>query len=80
MKDTQFKLRDIGSIELNNKIKQAVNDVITKADYRDIPFQTCIMCKNFNENEICAKYNVRPPARIIVFGCQLFDDGQDIPF
>ena len=82
MKDTQFKLRHTGSIELRSKINKAVEDVILNADYKDIPFQTCIMCMHFNENEICAKYNVRPPARIIVFGCQFFENDPDfdIPF
>lgn len=80
MKDAQFKLRLIGNIELRGKVNKAIEDVILNADYKDIPFQTCIMCKKFNENEVCVKYNVRPPARIIVFGCQFFDDAGDIPF
>lgn len=41
---------------------------------------TCVHCRHFDEaTETCMMANARPPARIIAFGCEVFDpDG--IPF
>lgn len=34
------------------------------------PIQTCINCVKFNEQqEYCAFFRARPPARVIAFGC-----------
>lgn len=42
-------------------------------------YQSCVNCQNFNEPaEICKLANQRPPARVIVFGCNMWDGG--IPF
>jgi len=44
----------------------------------DLLRKTCLTCHLFNEaNEICTKFNQRPPARVIANGCQHWDD---IPF
>lgn len=33
--------------------------------------KTCLTCQQFNEGtEICAKWNARPPAKVIVAGCE----------
>lgn len=38
-------------------------------------FKTCLNCKSFDEpSEICSKFNARPPARVITFGCEAFDE------
>lgn len=43
---------------------------------------TCITCLNFRENhgEICAKFNARPPARVIAYGCKDYFAPDEIPF
>jgi hypothetical protein len=50
----------------------------------------CLTCVHFNERgstyappgptpaETCTLYNVRPPARVIAYGCESWEDG--IPF
>lgn len=41
-------------------------------------FSTCLNCHHWNDKkEICGKWNARPPAKVIVSGC---DDHTDIPF
>lgn len=41
--------------------------------------QTCLTCDMFNEEtETCSKYAVRPPARVIAYGCEHYVE--DIPF
>jgi len=43
-------------------------------------FRTCINCKHWIDgNEICEKFNERPPAKVIVVGCEAHEDS-DIPF
>ncbi len=44
-------------------------------------YRSCINCFNFNEkNELCKLANQRPPAKVIVFGCRMWDDKDGIPF
>jgi hypothetical protein len=43
--------------------------------------QSCLSCIHFNEKEErCNYYGARPPARTIAFGCESYEDGDDIPF
>lgn len=44
--------------------------------------KSCITCDWFEESsETCKKANARPPARVIAFGCESYDNVQDdIPF
>lgn len=42
---------------------------------------SCISCLAFNEaSEWCKTYGARPPARVIAFGCESYDDEDEIPF
>lgn len=42
-------------------------------------FQTCLNCEFWNkEKETCEKFNMRPPAKVIVVGCSEHSD--IIPF
>lgn len=41
--------------------------------------KTCITCDHFNlPNEVCGMYNMRPPAKVIAFGCPAYEN--EIPF
>jgi len=43
--------------------------------------KSCLSCEFFNEQaEKCNKWNARPPARIIAFGCPDYLDKDCIPF
>jgi len=82
--DTKLKLRLQGKYELQSKLAQLIPDIISEATPKNMLFQSCIVCENFQDDEVCKMFNVRPPARIIVFGCDKFKetDGldSDIPF
>lgn len=84
MSDVKLIPRRLGEIEIRAKLAQLLVEVIKDVTPNNMLFQSCIVCEHFGENEICAKYNVRPPARIIVFGCKNFEESShiddDIPF
>lgn len=46
--------------------------------------RSCINCHHFDQSlptlEVCKKFQKRPPATIIVNGCDAHDDVYDIPF
>lgn len=44
--------------------------------------KNCISCENFKQdNEVCSKYNQKPPARVIAFGCTEYTNlTEDVPF
>lgn len=50
------------------------------------PYKNCLNCIFWDEiNEICKKFNSRPPAEIIVYSCEFHQDtnnlmDDDIPF
>lgn len=42
---------------------------------------SCLSCSFFREpTELCNRYNQRPPARVIAFGCKDYLDNDEIPF
>lgn len=82
--DTKLIPRRLGKIELAAKLSQLIENTIKDVSPNNMLFQSCIVCEHFGENEICSRYNVRPPARIIVFGCQNYEESShidgDVPF
>jgi 5-formaminoimidazole-4-carboxamide-1-beta-D-ribofuranosyl 5'-monophosphate synthetase len=65
---------EIASAASNNAIRVLENT-------HHYPFKTCMYCENFNEEkELCKLYNMRPPAAIIAFGCEKYEDDDEIPF
>lgn len=74
MQNINPKLRIDGRYDLENAIKLALRDI-------KCPYQSCLVCLNFNEEyEICKKYNAKPPARVIAYACSEFEDINEIPF
>jgi len=59
-----------------NKIAKGMFESLTKARVAD---SCCLDCIHFKEREgeLCSLVNARPPARVIVNGCERFED---IPF
>ena len=82
--DVKLTLRLAGKYELQSKLAQLVQDTIKEVTPKNMLFQSCIVCTHFGENEICKMFNVRPPAKIIVFGCSKFQESDspdmDVPF
>lgn len=40
----------------------------------DLVFRSCLNCENFDsQNEVCALAKARPPAKVIVYGCQKWE-------
>lgn len=46
-------------------------------------YRNCLNCSEWNEkDETCKRFNSRPPAEIIVYSCEQWEEGKDwdIPF
>jgi len=68
MPDRQVMFKSLADL-----IQPAIIDALEKAT------KSCVTCDNFDQaGEKCKLNNLRPPARIIAFGCECFQD--DIPF
>lgn len=84
MSDVKLIPRRLGKIEIASKLSKLIADTIADVSPSNMLFQSCIVCEHFEENENCKMFNVRPPARIIVFGCVKFEESShiddDIPF
>jgi hypothetical protein len=49
--------------------------------YHPSLMRTCMTCVHFQEsNEVCKRYNLRPPARVIAYGCKDYMNEEEIPF
>lgn len=76
---TEPRLRKEAAIDLQCAITGAVWGQFNRTDI--YPFQSCINCKHFTEaTELCKLANMRPPARVICYGCPQYEDKQEIPF
>lgn len=61
------------------RVARVLNDLVMPDDLS--LQETCLNCLNFDEpNELCKLCNLRPPARVIAFGCDQFADTDEIPF
>lgn len=84
MSDVKLIPRKMGKFELVSKLANVMATTIAEVTPHNMLFQSCLVCEHFGENEVCKQFNVRPPARIIVFGCEKFEEGSnfddDIPF
>lgn len=68
-------LREDKAYELKNYIYKMVTE------YRGEVTRSCISCSLFKEStETCTKFNARPPARVIAYGCKDYFSEDEIPF
>lgn len=57
------------------------NSVLLEIE-KEFVYRSCINCINFREHqgEICGLAMQRPPARVIVLSCPMWEDKDTIPF
>lgn len=56
-------------------------DSFFKLFKRQDVYASCLTCLNWKADaELCTKYNVRPPATVIVNSCESYEDEAEIPF
>ncbi len=72
----------ISKPKLRNNVTIDLQSLLYKIFYYDeYPFQNCLSCSHFTENTMfCKRWNARPPAKTIVYGCDEYDDIGVIPF
>jgi hypothetical protein len=70
--------RSIPREDVKAAIRRRVEDLLI---WTDGATRSCINCSHFDEkNELCKKFNQRPPARVIALACSNYEDCDDIPF
>lgn len=76
-------IRKEASLELHYRAVEAMFNVIENSPAGSYPFVNCLTCSHFDNAEdadMCKLYNMKPPARVVVYGCPSYEDGCDIPF
>lgn len=63
-------------------IPKAFREQLTDLMYETLvemhALESCLGCTQFDEqHELCTKFQVRPPARIIAFGCPEWTEDKD---
>lgn len=61
---------------------QGLLQILTASGDRSEFFKTCITCEHWeHKQELCKKFNARPPAKIIADGCKEYECSlDDVPF
>lgn len=68
---------DLLLLNFTDAFRKGLREAFTEYDLR----ASCISCKNFDHaNEVCKKFNARPPAHVIAFACESYEDNDEIPF
>ena len=65
------------SSQVDQKAKRRHEMELQKSLIHTGKFPTCVTCKML-ENEVCKRFNSRPPLAWVVTGCENYE--QDIPF
>ena len=74
MKNASEILRTTNRQDLLNCLALNFTNYLMQQGY----FMTCLNCHHWQERtELCGKFNARPPAKVIVSGCE---EHTDIPF
>jgi len=66
----------------NGHLERIVKNAIDLASMlpQDI-VKSCLTCGYFHEpEEMCKKFKMKPPARVIAFSCESYDGSCDVPF
>lgn len=72
-------VRAIPHGDLFSTVNEAIRKFISNANNH--PFQNCLNCRSWNfKQDLCGKYNAKPPTEIIVYSCPAYEDNEDIPF
>lgn len=65
---------------MESSIKYAIEHIF-KVKRNSFLYRNCLNCVHWNEdNDLCGKFNARPPTEIIVYSCESYEDNYDIPF
>lgn len=70
-------LRNTNIIDVRQKVYEAIEFELQSERY---PFQSCLNCVYFRSDDSCGLYGQKPPARIIVYSCEKYEDIEVIPF
>lgn len=64
---------------LSSSVRGTVKNELNILELAQLLRRTCITCEYFDkEKEVCKNVGQRPPARVIAFGCEQYE--QEIPF
>ncbi len=69
--------------EYDINLRARVTDFIQKniTDLHDHPFKSCLNCTQWDYGQdLCKKFNAKPPTDIIVYSCPEHEDDEGIPF
>lgn len=65
---------------MESSIKYAVEKIF-KVNRVGFLYRNCLNCIHWEEgNDQCGKFKLKPPAEIIVYSCEKYEDNDDIPF
>lgn len=72
-------MRTISYTDFHSGIIAAVDKVIKNPSMQ--PYQNCLNCEHWHfGKDLCGLFNAKPPTDIIVYSCESYKDGNDIPF
>lgn len=71
-------LREVEKIDLYAYIHGIIRKI---QDEKHYPYRNCLNCQHFVEvDENCKRWGMKPPARVICYGCSDHEDIETIPF
>jgi hypothetical protein len=66
-----------------HEFKTAIDNAVEKhiKDKASFPFQNCLNCMEWeHEQDLCGKYNLKPPTEILIYSCPDYKDDGEIPY